>query len=265
MKNFRTFAKFLSVISLLFFAACVIKNDQPQVRIVDLQGRAKPVKTRFPELNAQALASQGFSSGARDINQPAQDVGYRSSSRDVADKDATKEIARSDFGASSAQSMKETLQPSASKESKKDEFSDQENPSVVKNAGSGSGNEPVQYDLTEAKSDDINESNSVVVVPAKKTSKKSNKKIVLEEVAPREISNSGKKFFAQVGSFSSRANAEATLAKMKKFHLGKVEVSKGEKTVYRVWLGPVSDRKQANALIKKIKDSGGDAVLVRGK
>ena len=52
---------------------------------------------------------------------------------------------------------------------------------------------------------------------------------------------------------------------MKKFHSGKVTVSEGENVVYRVWLGPIASRKQANSLIKKIKDSGSDAVLVRGK
>ncbi len=258
MKNFRIFAKFLSMILLLFFSACLAKEEQTQVRIVDLQGRVKPVKTRLPELNAQALASQGFSTGTRDINQPVQNVGYRYSPN----KDAT----TGDFGAASSRAMKQTLQPSTTRDSNKEtaDFAGEENPMVATNAGSGTRGEVVQYDLSEAKIE-ADEPMAVMASPAKKSSKKSAKKIAKAEVVTQETSKFGKNFFAQVGSFSSKANADATLAKMKKFHSGKVEVSEGESVVYRVWLGPITSRKQANLLIKKIKDSGSDAVLVRGR
>jgi hypothetical protein len=35
------------------------KDGQPKIRIVDLQGKSRPIVTRTPDLNAQALASQG--------------------------------------------------------------------------------------------------------------------------------------------------------------------------------------------------------------
>lgn len=111
--------------------------------------------------------------------------------------------------------------------------------------------EPVQsveFDLTESK----------------KGEKKYVHKIGEAGSNKKEIS-SGKKFFAQVGSFSNLSSADATLKKMKKFHSGKIETVEGDKTIYRVLLGPFSDRNKAKEMVKKITDSGSDAILTKGK
>jgi len=248
MKNFRILAKFLSVILLLSFAACVKKDEEPQVRIVDLQGRAKPVKTRMPELNAKAMAEQGFAAQTRDINQAAPDAGYRNSPIIANNK-------KEDFGSASAKNMRQVLQPSQEPELVRNQANSEN--VAAPNMGAGNGNEPIEYDLAEAKQDEAPSKPEIINHHAKKPVKKA--------VATAEKTTGGKKFFAQVGSFSSKGNAEATLVEMQKFHHGKVEISQGDKMVYRVWLGPFANRNQANAMIKKIKASGHDAVLVRGK
>jgi len=247
MKNFSIFAKFLSLILLLSFTACVKKDEEPQVRIVDLQGRAKSVRTRMPELNAKAMAEQGFSAAPRDINQASPDVGYRSPATMANNK-------KDDFATASANNVKQVLQPSQDMELVKNEARNAN--AAPSNVGAGTGNEQIEYNLAEPEQEQRAETPKIINHNAKKPAKKS---------APvAQKTTGGKKFFAQVGSFSSKGNADATLVEMKKFHRGKVEVLEGDKTVYRVWLGPFTNRNQANAAIKKIKASGHDAVLVRG-
>ena len=256
--------KFLFVFSLIFFTACAAKNDQPQVRIVDLQGRAKSVKTRYPELNAQALASQGFSTEPRDINQPAAEVGYRSPAANAPTKTPAP---KNDFGSVSAQNIQQTLQPSMPMDAARQEAAATAASPIATQAGSPK-DEAIEYDLAEAKGDAAPQNSEPAVAPQKSEKKyvvKKPAKKAVKEVASKPEAKGGKKFYAQVGSFSNQASADSVLANMKKFHAGKIEVAEGEKTMYRVWLGPFSNRVQANNLIQKIKDSGGEAVLVRGK
>jgi cell division protein FtsN len=52
---------------------------------------------------------------------------------------------------------------------------------------------------------------------------------------------------------------------MKKFHSGKIETVEGEKTIYRVLLGPFSDKNKAKEVVKKITDSGRDAIITKGR
>ena len=50
---------------------------------------------------------------------------------------------------------------------------------------------------------------------------------------------------------------------MKKFHKGKIQTVDGKKVVHRVILGPFSNKSQARKLVKKIKNSGHDAILIK--
>ena len=52
---------------------------------------------------------------------------------------------------------------------------------------------------------------------------------------------------------------------MQKFHSGKIETVAGNKTIYRVWLGPFDNRDDANNMVKNIATSGHEAILVKGK
>ncbi len=193
------------------------KDVQPKIRIVDLQGKSRPIVTRTPDLNAQALASQGKVTPFE--NRPAQQGEIKSQQppiKNYQDQNISNAKATSAFPA--AQATEEIF-------------------GVNKK-------EPVQ-----AVEFDLNESTE------KKKYAHSGKKEV----------SSGQKFFVQVGSFSSRSSADSILKKMKKFHSGKIETIEGEKTIYRVLLGPFSDKNKAKEVVKKITDSGRDAIITKGR
>lgn len=75
-----------------------------------------------------------------------------------------------------------------------------------------------------------------------------------------------KKYYVQIGSFSNERAAEDSLSKMNRFSSGKIEsVEKDEKTIYRALLGPFKDKNGASAMVKKIKNSGNEAIIVRSQ
>ena len=224
--------KFLAVIFSLFFVSCAGGGDEAQIRIVDLQGHAKPVATKIPELNKQALAAQGAI--------PADDqIVYNSSSQLNQNKNSNQ-----DFGAMSSRAIQETLQSQQYK-----------NPKIVEEKQTQiaprTKDQEVEYDLSEDVKEPI-ELPKVVATKEKKSAKKSTSK---------------KGYFVQVGSFINHASAKQTLDSMKKFEKesggAMVETVEGEKTIYRALLGPFENKKQAMAMMKKIKNSGRDAIIVK--
>lgn len=236
------FSKSLVIFLSLFFASCSSKNDQPQIRIVDLQGKARSVVTRTPELNAQALASQGMSSE------------IRTAPRKVEIRQQNNE----DFGAASSQAIQQTLQtqPYENLSQNRQEDSTNISDNAIVAAGSADKQERVvEYDLS--KEDQAEKP------VAKKSKQKISAKKITKEIAPK--ASKGKKFFVQVGSFSNSVNADSELKKMKKFHSGKVEVVEGEKTIHRVLLGPFSSKSKAQEMVATIANSGHPAILVRSK
>ncbi len=230
MKNFfgKNFVIFLS----LALASCASKSDQQsKIRIVDLQGKSHPVITRVPELNAQALVAQGKMVGDPFANKnPA-----------PTQKDLTQNTP--DYGAIQPESLQKAPRPI-----------------VAENAMEANKDQAVEYDLSDpAEAKKLSEKTPVKPLAKKAAISKSKKSAKVAAVA-----KSGR-FSVQVGSFSSQESANQTLVAMQKFHAGKIETVEGEKTIYRVLLGPFSARKQANELVKKITDSGHEAILVRNK
>jgi cell division septation protein DedD len=227
----KIFVIFLS----LFFASCSAKEEQQtKIRIVDLQGKPHSVTTKTPELNNQALAMQGKMRDGR--NNFANEVKKEEKfPQNFAQQDA-------DFGAVSSEAIQKTLQFSKQPTEKNSEKSDN---SIVSAGASEDKNQTVEYDLLEGE---------------EKTKKPAKSKKVLAKKSAVT-----KKFFAQVGSFSNSGNAKQTLNEMAKFHKGRIEVVEGEKTIYRVLIGPFSNKAQANEMVKKISNSGREAILVRSK
>jgi cell division protein FtsN len=75
-----------------------------------------------------------------------------------------------------------------------------------------------------------------------------------------------KGIFVQVGSFSVIDNAKYSLSQLSSFNKGQIEeINIGNKKSYRVLLGPFSDKKQANKMVKTLLQSGHKAFLVRNK
>ncbi len=222
--------------------ACAKEDNAARVRLVDLQGRPKPVTTHVPELNSNLMAAQDHNKMIGQ-NTPAINDTPTLTDKDIA---AQYDVApNNSFGNVVAAEAQKTLQnPVAptvpAPPSPKIEEARQENGQVV------------EYDLSEGEKPVTKPEK---VVKAKKV--KAEKKAVVSSV--------GKGIYVQVGSFSSITNAKNTLEKMQKFHKGKVEEVEGAQTIYRVLLGPFANKQQARNLMNKIKNSGHDAIIVRNK
>lgn len=242
MKKF--FGKNLVIFLSLIFVSCSAKNEQQtKIRIVDLQGKSHPVSTKIPDLNVQALVSQGrLQDEQSSFHNPALE-----SQQNVLPKNMPSALAETEQMPQPIQAIKQAPQrPTA----------------TVVNAGSvQAAEQAVEYDLSESEA---------VEKPATKKKSKSRgaKKVVEivdESAAKQEVVAAPKtgKFFVQVGSFSSMENANKTLSSMKKFHHGEVETVEGDKVIYRVLLGPFANRAQASTMVKKITASGHPAILVK--
>jgi cell division protein FtsN len=259
-----------SIIFLSLFIFSCSSNEQPKIRIVDLQGNAKPISTRTPELNNQALNSQNIA-----VNSPSQ------SSHKV---EVRKNSDSSNFSAFSSQAIQQTLQNQSKASqadskmiSKNTELAENNIKSDVASNMARDKGSSVEYDLS-----DIPEPEKTIAPDSLENKKSEDQKLEAQKVEKAKTfkfnqskvervkdvnitqKSSGKKFFVQVGSFTNRFNADGALQKMKKFHHGKVEVVEGEKTVYRTLLGPFPNKEKANQMLKKISRSGEEGVLVRG-
>ena len=224
----------------LVFVSCVAKKDQQaQIRIVDLQGKSRAVHTQVPELNLQAMYMQGMATQA-------------SSSPNNSAQAQNSQQNNDDFG----KTIQQTFQSTTQKQNQQ-----VANNNVVTTAGAVQNpDQTVQYDLTE--------SDQTPAVEEKLPAKKSAKKISASNKSAKKIvaaASLTKGIFVQVGSFSVLYNAKQSLASMQKFHGGIVETVEGEKPIYRVLLGPFPNKKKANQLVAKITNSGHEAIVVRNK
>jgi cell division protein FtsN len=217
------------------------KDDQPQIRIVDLQGKSHPVVTKVPELNAKALAAQGQQNSSPIIvesKKPIQvgEVKYQN----YQDQNLANAQATSQFPQGTKQLNQE--QPG-------------QNDDLIQ-AGKKDEDQVVEYDLTE---------NKTILSPKKSGKKTAEKKSSSKKSEAKSGAGSKGKYFVQVGSFSTRLRAQAVLEKMQKYHSGKIEVIEGEKTIYRSLLGPFPTKEKALELSQEIKSDGHDAIIVKNK
>ncbi len=217
--------------NLIIFLSLVVascgwqKNTAPKIRIVDLQGNSHSVTTRVPELNVQALSSQGRMEKPVIEKKSTQqgEIKYQNyQDQNIANAQATSGFPQSN--PTIPLEAKEVFSGAAAKDS-----------------------EQVEYDLSEPSDE-----------------KKSEKKIKKSSSKKTASTVSGSKIFVQVGSFSSPTSADSLLKKMKKFHSGKIETVEGEKTIYRVLIGPFSNKAKAKEVMKKITNTGQDAILTKG-
>lgn len=216
------------IIAALVFTSCASKDDRPKIRIVDLDGKSHSVVTKMPELNKKAIASQGVMSEQTAVfenNLPPQ----QNSSVQNPEVQPTP-----DYGVL------------AQEQTPKKPIIQEQNPSI----GAGKQVEPtIEYDLSSPEED---------AKSVSKSGEKSSKKNIV-------IGDSKKGLFVQVGAFSNEESAEKVLEKMRKFHKGHIEMGDGEVKLHRVLLGPFQSKNKALSLVKKIKASGYEAVLMRNK
>ena len=254
---------FLSLIA----ASCSSQNDQQtKIRIVDLQGKSHPVVTRFPELNEQALASQGK---MREEKSSFVQQDMQKSPSNIAENSSQNQQTPSinqNMAQNNAPDYSAVTPPVGPQITSSPDISRAQKPvEIVEdtkiNAGRRQEKEQVvEYDL--AKSD-----HEVKSKPQQgrklKFVKQEPSDMGAQKLSAPKMAKKG--IFVQVGSFSSLSNANNALSAMEKFHKGMIETVEGEKTIYRTLLGPFSNKQQAVEMVKKIKSSGHDAIVVRNK
>jgi cell division protein FtsN len=253
--------------SLIFLLiSCAAKEEKTQIRFVNLDGKPRNIAMRYPEKNVEALNKK----------MPSENISFdesidRSINNMVGGKKtpAPQENQATENAAVSYNLPAESA-PAESAVVNKDE----------------QNQEVVEYDLSEnqspAKAADKAENKDEKLVihevlaeekPLKNLKNKADKKAFkLAKASPKEVGSAAQskaksgKYFVQVGAFSNNSNAQKLLTKMEKFHDGAVKkLSGNDKTVYRVWLGPLKNKDEAAALAKKISAKDQAAIVVKDK
>lgn len=250
-KNFPSRFAAILLLTLLLSASCISQNQKPKIRIVDLQGNVRPVVTRVPELNAQYVNSKTSSPTIVDQgsikSEPSKNTGTvptRHSNTIATFKPVHQPKAQDGLKESYADITEKTFNTS------------QTTPETIAETGLA----PDQGNVTQYDLDDPSEKEVKIVEAVKKTAKQ---KIAKTKKSNNTSVKKQKGFYAQVGSFSSNDSAKKKLDDMQQFHGGMIETVRGKKTLYRVLLGPIKDRKAATSLVRKINDAGHEAILVR--
>ena len=262
MKNLSLPTKFLLLgLNVLLFA-CMPKEDNTKIRIVDLNGNARKVTTRYPELNVAALNSQGKAYEKTSQGAFANSIKVSSSPTYIKKEEAVAEVKPEQVDGNNLTTQQQNFVENQTSDV----------PAVVEGAGNtvventDKNTEVVEYDLTKTVEAPVVVNQAAEKKLSKKEkSKKAEVKSKSVTKSPAKKASTKGKFFVQVGSFSNHENANSTLTKMQKFHSGKIETVAGNKTIYRVWLGPFDNRDDANNMVKNIATSGHEAILVKGK
>lgn len=272
----------------LALASCSLNkaaNEQQKIRIVDMQGKAHPVQTRVPELNAQILASQGkFEQRDESLkegleNKSFEEVAQNKYSQVEPNKIVPQNSPQNfpleqnfvdnsptniDYGFIAPEGMGKNPVPDlkASALPKTTELKEEDQMRANVGVGQMDDGSQNEFDISDKKN------------PVVRSVVGSGKKYVMthpkqETTAPKEenfTAKSRKGYFVQVGSFSNQSSAKRSLGVMKKYHNGVVEeANSGGKTVYRALLGPFSNKQKAADLVRKITASGHDAIIVKNR
>jgi len=256
----KNFIIFLSVV----LVSCSSKGDTKKIRIVDLQGKSHAVKTKVPELNAQILESQGKLQQEESVFGDAsngQQGGGNLVAQDLANQGMPNQepvqnkYPTADYNEASLELAKQNSQQIAQVQS------DATMPTEIKPskiaAGSFASDKvvEVEYDLSDSKK---SKKFKMASDPAKH-------EVLADPLA--ETSNGVLKgIFVQTGAFSTMNNAEKSSSAVQKFAKVQIEESaNGDQKIYRVLLGPFSNKTKANQVISKIKKVGHEAIIVRKK
>lgn len=265
----RNFFASLVILLSLFITSCRGQNNlPPQVRIVDLQGNSRDLKTRVPELNARILESQGRAPQQNSVPQFQQAPQFQQ--KDLAASQNPAPQQNSDFGQSTAQAIKDTLQAEPVQKSansnllNSDQNSGEQKPNSMTSVGAvADKDQEIEYDLSDSGQQ-------------KQTKVVRKMRLKVAEQAPVAVKNDDeevgvskskqKGIFVQTGSFSNEESAKQVLSKTQKFYKGRIEVAdSGDKTIYRVLLGPFANTQKAKEMVGKIKNSGREAIVVKNR
>jgi cell division protein FtsN len=230
--------KIYSVVFIFVLFSCVDPDQQPRIRIVDLQGNPKTVNMRTPELNYQANIGSADADKQKII--PMQDA---------------KEISAQTAFQPNEQALAQTIHNQEQEYKYLQEAPKTSSKQVLLTAGS-SADGTTEYDLSESqktfkKAED--EPQKLSNVGAKPSNAKPDKK---NKVG----------IFVQVGSFSVLRNATNLLDEMKKFGTAKIDdYEVGGKTFHRVLIGPFKTKQKAAIAAKLLENAGKKTIIVKLK
>ncbi len=254
----RDFLKNFAILLSLFATSCLkAESEAPVIRIVNLQGQSRDVRTRVPELNARILESQG--------RIPLQESSSQFQQRDLSQNQSATSQERASVDQSTAQTIKDTLQAEPGQKPSnfnlvKNEPGNESADSMTSVGAVGDNDQEIEYDVSDsAQSKKAKGGKMKLKVLEQPPLKKSGKEIVVSKSKQKGI-------FVQVGSFSNEESAKQVLGATQKFYKGRIEEGEaGDKTIYRVLLGPFASSAKAKVVMSKVKNSGRDAILVKNK
>lgn len=276
IKNFKNLSLILLLASCSYFQNHQTDN-KPQIRIVDLNGKPHNVKTRMPQLNAEAIAkiNENNNSSNRQVQ--------NSDKRIVADNHSATLNANS-YGQYQADQQDESgkFDPSGY-QVQNVELNNIDNKAVsepkstnvqaaaVAESGDKSDQGSKRFDFTSEQSNQSNQlANNSLLINAnsgKKSFKFGGSKVKASQETEQKIikvKNNTHGIFVQTGVFSSASRADHNLHQVSAFHKGEVEeVAADGKKLYKVLIGPFANKKQAQIVIKKLSKSGQKSFIVK--
>ena len=254
---------FLSIV-LLNLISCSSEPQKAQIRIVDLQGNFKPVLTKIPDFNAQVLDGQDSSS--RPVNNASQEQQSTTiipeNTQNYANNNSRQVVQNKQI----AQTLEAPVLNSQNK-IPNDNLKNQEKNNMI---FAGRQDEKIvsEYDLANSRDEESNNfdnkiNNNKQTKPKEIFAQKKSAKILSEDVVPSK--STSKKYYVQVGSYGAKEMADEELIMMQKFHKGKIELAEtADRKMYRVLLGPFTNKIQARKMVNKVVNSGHEAILVKG-
>jgi cell division septation protein DedD len=284
VKVFKNLSIILILSSCSYFSKQSADNNRPHIRIVDLNGKPHQVKTRVPELNAEI------------ISKIHQNNNFVSNTPQLRNQKIADNVAPQNPGQYNKVTTANKISPATELEKSEPEKFDGsgyavQNTNQDKSVDLGGADNLADDDKqgrnidykdfdnqqtalnTELNSrQSLNQSqNNVLLNEPKENNSKSFKfsgsKISAgnnnfnSNIAPRINTTHG--IFVQTGLFSSADNANQNLKRVSAFYKAMIEESvAGDKKSYRVLIGPFSNKKQAQIMIKKLSKSGQKSFLV---
>jgi cell division protein FtsN len=259
----KIFLKVFLSITLLNLTACSSEPQKAKIRIVDLQGNFKPVLTKIPDFNAQVL--DGVDSSRSPVNKASQEQ----QSTTIIPENPQNYANNNSKQVGQNKQIAQTLDaPTLNSQNKipNDNLKNQEKNNMI---FAGRQDEKIisEYDLANSRDEENDNSDNKInnkqSKPKEIFARKKNAKILSEEIASSKIGS--KKYYVQVGSYGAKEIADEELIMMQKFYKGKIELAEtADRKMYRVLLGPFTNKAQARKMVNKIVNSGHEAILVKG-
>ncbi len=288
MSNLLKVFKSLLIISILsscsYFRNKSSDNKQPQIRIVDLNGKPHPIKTRVPELNAEIMSkiqrNNNVTNTANPIIPSRQIIDNAPIVNNSPPNQQLDDLEKFDGSQYAVQNPEQNnpvvtdqkIENKTVADTKQNNLDNSQLSNFAATSNITNSNNQEQ----KANFSNYSEYNNFKLknYPETKTNssksfKFSGSKVAVSDNLPapknQAISkNPAHGIFVQSGSFLSLDNANQNLQQVSSFHKAMIEESiSGDKKSYRVLIGPFANKKQAQIIIKKLSKSRQKSFLVK--